>query len=166
MNDVMNTLMGHMITGRGGMQVMGTSIKGRDSVIVRLDLTNTPWKEGWCPPATFPSFLHTNGAIVICTSADGSLVAFKSLEALVSQKWKQKASTRRFLFRPEFLANDSQPNLRFKHKKRRHSLIFNMPRDTQSPLHFLSFTWSPRAQSLLATPLPKRRKSLPNAQQV
>ena len=40
--EVMNTLMGHMIGGRGRIRGMGTSIKSRDSVIVRLDLSNTP----------------------------------------------------------------------------------------------------------------------------
>ena len=44
--ELMNTLMGHMIGGRGRTRVMGTSIKSRDSAIVRLDLSNTPSDEG------------------------------------------------------------------------------------------------------------------------
>ena len=35
--EVMNTLMGHMIGGQGRTRVMGTSIKSRDSVIVRSE---------------------------------------------------------------------------------------------------------------------------------
>ena len=85
--EVMNTLMGHMIGGRGRTRVMSTSIKSRDSVIVRLDLSNTPSDEGRSPLSTFASFLHTNGAMVMCTSKDGALVTFNAF----GQGGKQEA---------------------------------------------------------------------------
>ena len=85
--EVMNTLMGHIIGGRGRTRVMGTSIKSRDSAIVRLDLSNTPSDEGRSPLSTFASFLHTNGAMVMCTSKDGALVTFNAF----GQGGKQEA---------------------------------------------------------------------------
>ena len=90
--EVMNTLMGHMIGGRGRTRVMNTSIKSRDSIIVRLDLSNTPSNEGHSPLSTFASFLHTNGAMVMCNSRDGALVTFNALGNAGKQGTQPKSS--------------------------------------------------------------------------
>ena len=119
--EVMNTLMGHMIGGRGRTRVMGTSIKSRDSVIVRLDLSNTPSDEGRPPLSTFASFLHTNGAMVMCTSKDGALITSMHLDEGANRKLTLNLRQPWSLFRRRCLVRESQTKWMSKRPTQPHS---------------------------------------------